>query len=89
MREKICDHADDFAGEQHSRFHRVGPQFGEDSFDLLSDHVGANRLNPRDAFWILRRDAGDGAGAVNTQGGERFQVRLNARAAAAVRAGDG
>jgi len=37
----------------------------------------------------LRGEAGDGARAVNAQRGERFQIGLDARAAAAVRAGDG
>ena len=38
---------------------------------------------------ILRGEAGDGARAVDAERGERFQIGLDARAAAAVRAGDG
>src|ERR1022692_4015951 len=46
-------------------------------------------LDAEDLPGILRGDAGEGARAVDTQRGERFQIRLNARAAAAVGAGDG
>ena len=39
--------------------------------------------------WVLRGDAGDGAGAVRAEGGEGFEIGLYTRTAPAVRAGDG
>ena len=38
-------------------------------------------------FWILSSQAGNRAGAVDAERGERFQICLDASAAAAVRAG--
>jgi len=56
---------------------------------LLPQHFGRARFDAQDALGILRRETGDGACAVNAERGEGFQIRLDARAAAAVGAGDG
>ncbi len=87
--EKIGDDADIFRREQHSGFHRRGRQFFKHGFDLLPQHPGRNRLDAENAPGILGGEAGDGAGAVDAERSEGLQVRLDARAAAAVRAGDG
>ena len=78
-----------FRREQHSGFHRRRLQFFKHGFDLLPQHFRRTRLDAENAPGILRGEAGDGAGAVDAQRGERFQIGLDARAAAAVRAGDG
>ena len=50
---------------------------------------GGARLQARNGPRVLRRDAGDRAGAMHPQRREGLQIGLNARPASAVRAGDG
>jgi hypothetical protein len=69
--------------------HAVGRKFGEDGFDLLGDQLCLCGLNAGHAARILRGEAGNRTRAVNAERGERLQIGLNARAAAAVGAGDG
>ena len=70
-------------------FTAAGRQFLKHGFDLLAQHFGRTRFDAEDAPGILRGEAGNGAGAVDAERGEGFQIRLDARAAAAVGAGDG
>jgi hypothetical protein len=56
---------------------------------LLPQHCWRTRFDGEHTFGILRGEAGDGAGAVDAERGEGFQIRLDARAAAAVGTGDG
>ena len=83
------DCADGFRGVEHSGFYGLGRQFFEDGLELLADDARGGGLDGEDAAGILGGEAGDGAGAVDAEGGEDLQVRLDAGAAAAVGAGDG
>ena len=70
-------------------FTAAGRQLVEHRFDLAPHDVHAARLDAAHARRVLRGDAGDGAGAMHAERGEGLQVGLDARPAAAVRAGDG
>ena len=56
--------------------------------DLLLDHLRADVLDVDHARGILRYDRHDHAHAEHAQGGHRLQIRLDARAAAAIRTGN-
>jgi hypothetical protein len=86
--EEFGDHFDIFRGEQHAGLHGRRWQLFKHGLDLLAQHFGRARLHGENAVGILRGEAGDGTGAVDTVGGKSFKIRLNAGAAAAVRAGD-
>ena len=86
---KIHHYANDLAGEQHAGLDGGRRQFFKDGLDLLPHDSGIARLEAAHAPGILRGDAGNGAGPMHAEGGERLQIRLNSRPAAAVRAGDG
>ena len=82
------DDPNDFGRVKHSGFRRRRGKSFKESFQLPAHNFRPAGLDCQNAFRILCRDARDGAGPVHAQRGERFQVRLDARAAAAVRAGD-
>ena len=86
---KIRDDADVFRREQHPGFHGGGRKRFKHGFDLLPQHFRRTRFHAQDPPGILRGEAGDGARAVDAERGERFLIRLDARAAATVRTGDG
>src|SRR5262249_52516450 len=59
-----------------------------DAFDLRDDELRRDGLPHRHAQRVLCGDRGDGARAVDSERGERLQIRLNAGAAARIAAGD-
>ena len=61
----------------------------EYGFELLPDHGRTARFDAVDSNRILSGNTSDHTRTVNTQGRERFQIRLNTRATAAVGAGNG
>ncbi len=87
--EKCGNHADDFRRMQHSRLHLRGPERVKDGLDLLSHHLRAAAFNRAHARRVLGGHTGDGRRSMHAEGGKGFQVRLQAGASAAVRAGDG
>ena len=87
--EKLRHYPHDPCGVKHPGLHRRRGQFLEHRLDLSADDEGFAGLDGCHALWVLRRNARDGAGAMHAERGERFQVRLDARAAAAVGTGDG
>jgi hypothetical protein len=56
--------------------------------DLRGHDVRRNLVDRPHADRVLGRDGGDHRGAVDAEGGERLEIRLDARAAARVGAGD-
>ena len=86
--EERRDPADDCRRIQHAGLDGGGMKFRPNRFDLLTDDFWTAGLDGQHLLRILRGDARDRARAMNTQRRERLQVRLDAGAAAAVRAGD-
>ena len=84
----VGDNADNGGVEEHPGLHGGGAQFGEDGLDLRADDGGLRGLDGGDPLGVLRRQASDGAGAVDTEGGEGLEVGLDARAPAAVGTGN-
>ncbi len=64
------------------------PMSSLDGPDLSEDHLRRHVVDGGDADGVLRGDRGDRGHPVDTAGGERLQVGLDAGAAAGVRAGD-
>ncbi len=87
--EKCGNHADDFRRMQHSRLHRGGPKCVENGLDLPPHHFRTTAFNGAHARGVLGGDTGDGRRSMHAEGGEGFQVRLQAGATTAVRSGDG
>ena len=85
---KLGDDTNVFRRVQHARLHCGRAQLLEDCLDLSLQHFRGTRFHPQHPARILRRQTGDGAGPVHSQGGECFQICLDARAPAAVRPGD-
>ena len=76
------------AGTQHSRLDRRRGRPGKDGLDLRAHHPGRARFNAGDYPGVLGREAGNGTGPMHTQRRKSLEIGLNARPAAAVRAGD-
>jgi len=76
--------ADEVGGEEHASLERGHGESFEDQFDLVTEYFFFNRLDGVDASGVFGHDAGDGAGAVNTERGEGFQIGFDASAARVV-----
>ena len=79
----------DFGIQQHAALGGVNADVGGDGVDLGGHGIGRHGFDAGNAEGILGRDAGDGARAVDAVHGDRPQVGLDARAAAAVGTGHG
>ena len=75
--------------EQHAGLERPHRQIAGHRPDLGQQRRRRQRIDPADARGVLGRDAGDGTAAMHLQGHERFEVGLNAGAAAGIAAADG
>src|SRR5882757_5144589 len=73
----------------HADLHRLHVEIAEHRIDLRGHEVRGHLMNAGDALRVLRGERGDDGRAVDAEGGERLQVRLDAGAARGVRAGDG
>src|SRR5262249_7595105 len=65
------------------------PQLREDGFKLAAHDFWPACLDSADALGVLSGNARERSRAMNTDGGKRLQIGLDARAAAAIRAGNG
>ncbi len=74
---------------EHADLHRADIEIGEHRVDLRGDKVRRHIMDGEDALGVLRRQRGDDAGAIDAERGKGFQIRLDAGAAARIRAGDG
>jgi hypothetical protein len=74
---------------QHADLHRADIEIGEHGIDLRRNEIGGHVMDGEHALGILRRERGDDAGAIDPERGKGFQIRLDAGAAARIRAGDG
>ena len=88
-REKIGDGGNDFRVGEHSRLRRGNGKKARDLLRLFAHERGRNGMDAGNAARILRRERGNRRRPENAVRGERQQIRLNARAAAGIRAGDG
>ena len=75
---------DDFKVKQHTGFGCLDADVADDSIHLGDDGFRWERIDARDAKSILRRDAGERAGAMDKVKCKRPQVGLNSCPAAAV-----
>ncbi len=75
--------------DQHAGLDGIDADVRQDGFQLCIDLLGGHRIHARDTSGVLRGDGGDDRHAVRAQRRKRLQVRLNARAAAGIRAGHG
>ena len=78
-----------FHGVQHADFGGVRADVADDGINLRGEDGRGRGVDGRDAAGVLRRQRRERAHAVAAQRGEGFEIGLDARAAAAVRAGDG
>ena len=85
----IGDCGDGGGGTQHAGLDGAYGQVREHAEQLGPNHVGLYRRKRLHAQGILRGQGGNDAGAVNAVGDKGFQVRLDTRPTAAIRAGDG
>ena len=74
---------------EHSHLHRIHLNIGKHRVDLVADHLGRNILDGNHALCVARYDRDDHAHPVYAVGRKGFQVRLDAGAAAAIRACNG
>ena len=83
-------HGDDDRGVgEHADLHRVDAEVVEHRVDLRRHQLGRQRQHRGHRPRVLRRHRGQRAHPVGAVGGEGLEVRLDAGAAAGVRAGDG
>ena len=80
---------DDFRRSQHTEFEGADLEIVAHGFNLAADNLGRHEVHRRHAERVLRRYRGYGAGAEHAAHLKGFQIRLNARAAAGIRACDG
>ena len=74
---------------EHADLHRVDGEVGKHGVDLRGDEVRRHVVDAGDAQRVLRGQRGDHGGAVDAERREGLEVRLDAGAAAEVRAGNG
>ena len=79
----------DLQDVQHAHFGGVRADVADDGINLRGEDGRGRGVDGRDAAGVLRRQRRERAHAVAAQRGEGFEIGLDARAAAAVRAGDG
>ena len=72
----------------HADLYRINSNVIDNRFDLRENHLGRNRMNSADAGGVLGGNRGDGGHRMAAQHRDRFDVGLNARTAARIRAGD-
>ena len=73
---------------QHAELDRVRPNIVKHAVDLFGDKLWRNGLHRINPGCILRNDNCDSRHAVQPMRLDRFQIRLNARAARRIGAGD-
>ena len=86
--ERVFDGADGLRGAEHPDLHGVDADVLCHLPDLLDDHLRRRRVHRADAGRVLRGQRRDRRHPVDAAARERLQVRLDAGAAAGVRAGD-
>lgn len=89
MREPLGDDLDDVGGGHHADLHRSRRDVLEDGVDLLGDELGRRLLHGTHPAGVLRGERGDGGFREEMVRRDGLDVRLDARAATRVRAGDG
>ena len=80
----ISHHLNNLRRMQHANFHCVNANVFNNGINLVSQHLRRHAMNGAHTGGVLRRQRGDGRHAKATQCSKRFQVSLNARAAATV-----
>src|SRR5258707_8348746 len=80
---------DDRALGYHSDLDRADGEIGENRIHLRGDEVRRHVVDGSYVFGVLRGERSDNRGAVDAERRERFQIGLDAGAAARIRAGDG
>ena len=74
---------------EHADLHRADVKVGEHRVHLRADEVRGHRMDAENARGVLRRKRGDDARAIDAERGKGLEVRLDAGAAARIRAGNG
>ncbi len=85
----VGDSRNDRCGAQSTGLGGVRWQVLKNGVDLFGHQPGIKRLNARQAGGVLDGEQSDRGGAIDPELVERFEVGLNARSSAGVRAGDG
>ena len=79
----------DLGRVQHADLDRVHADVAGHGVDLRGQKIRRHGVDAGHAQRVLRRQRGERAHAVGAQRGKSFQISLNARATARIRAGDG
>ncbi len=72
---------------QHAGFNAIRADILQHHAHLLGDEGGFDAGDAKNTLGILRGQRRDRGGRVTAERGNRFQVRLNARAAPGIRSG--
>ena len=80
--------ADDGSRVKHPGFHGGDGECLKAHSDLFGDDFGANGLDRRNTTGHLGHHTSHSRLCIGTEGGNRFEISLNARAAGIVRTGD-
>ena len=89
MPEKIHEQADIGEVAQHAGFHGRRGEFGPEGVELGEQLGGRAGGDGQHVARVLGGEAGDSSGAVGAKGRKRFEVGLEAGAAATIRACNG
>ena len=85
----VGDHASDVAGGDHADLHRMHCHIGEDGLDLLGDEGRRYQMHSAHPLGVLCGEGRERRHGVGMVGGDGFDIRLNARAAGRIGAGNG
>ena len=88
VRQALGDAFNQFGGSQHAGLHNICANIGERDIHLRDDGIGWHWPDVEHAQRILRGDGGNGGHCKSAEGRDGFDIRLNACAAAAIRASD-
>src|SRR5262245_20547288 len=87
--EAMRDRRDDIAAREHADLDSPNRQIRENRIELSGNKFGRDLVDGGDTFGVLGGERGDHARAVNAERRKSLEVRLNAGAAAGIRARDG
>jgi hypothetical protein len=87
--EVVGNGPDQLRREEHPRLRRIDPDVVEDRLELSADELGRELVHRRNLDRVLRGQRDDRRHPVAAGSRERLQVRLDPRASAGVRPGNG
>ena len=87
--QRLVDRLDRRRRAEHADLHGIYADVLGNRPNLFDDDFARNRMDRGDRDGVLGGDRGDRGHPVDPTAGERLEIRLNARPAAGIRAGDG